>query len=274
MRIDFNSDVFTGLYDNCPFWSSHFAYTLFDEIDWIDGAAVLDIGTGTGFPAIEIAERMGKKATVHAIDLWDAALKRGADKATQLDVGNVVFLNASVLAMPFQNDLFDLVISNNCLNNVAEYDSALRECRRVMKPGGKLIQTFNLPDTLREFYGIFRQLLMKKGMPREIEALDAHIFSKRRSTEYTKRAVENVGLKVLNASEHDFAWPFLNGTSFLNHSFIQMAWLPCWQEILPAPLRESFFQELEARLNAYAEASRGLHFRIPYACVAAQKLPD
>jgi len=245
MRIDFNNDAFTGLYDNCPFWSSHFAYTLFDEIDWIDGAAVLDIGTGTGFPAIEIAERMGKKTTVHAIDLWDAALKRGAEKAAQLDVGNVVFLNASVLDMPFQDDLFDLVISNNCLNNVPEYDGALRECRRVMKPGGKLIQTF-----------------------------DAHIFSKRKSTEYTKKAAEQAGLKVLNASEHDFAWPFLNGTSFLNHSFIQMAWLPCWREILPAPLRESFFKELEIRMNAYAAASRGLHFRIPYACVAAQKLPD
>ena len=67
MKIDFGDDVFVSVYDNCPLWSSQFGYTILDKIDFMDNLTVLDIGTGTGFPAIEIAERMGNKSVVYAM---------------------------------------------------------------------------------------------------------------------------------------------------------------------------------------------------------------
>jgi ubiquinone/menaquinone biosynthesis C-methylase UbiE len=177
-------------------------------------------------PAIEIAERMGNKSTVYAIDHWDTALKRAEIKASQLDVNNVIFKNASVLDMPFNDSYFDLVVSNNCLNNIAEYDSALKECCRVLKSGGRLIQMFNLPDTLREFYDVYRMLLIEKGMSQEIEKLNNHIHEKRKDTEYTVKETEKAGFGIIDISAHCFPWRFNNGTSLLNYSFVKIAWLP------------------------------------------------
>ena len=271
MSYDFSDNVFVSAYDGCPFWSSQFGLTIMNKIDFKESAVVLDVGTGTGFPAIEIAERMGNEATVYAIDIWDAGLKRAETKAEELGIENIVFKNASVLSLPFDEEFFDLIISNNCLNNIPEYDKALRECYRVLKREGVLIQTFNLPDTFKEFYDIFRDLLLEKNMLREIEALNNHIFDKRKNTVFTLDAAEKTGFKIMNASEYSFLWRFYNGTSLLNHSFVKMAWLSEWQCIIDISLRETFFSDLEYKLNAYANENHGLSLTIPYSCVTIAK---
>ena len=271
MKIDFNNDAFISVYDNCPLWSSQFVYTVLDKIALMEDAIVLDIGTGTGVPAIEIAERMGYKSVVYAIDHWSGALKRAEIKASQLDVKNVIFKNDSVLGMNFKDKYFDYVISNNCLNNIDEYDVALKECNRVLKSGGKIIQAFNLPESLQEFYDVFKALLLEKGMLLEIETLNNHIYQKRKSTEHTVRATEQAGFSIVEATEHYFPWRFYNGTSLLNYSFVKMAWLPNWQSIIEEPQREAFFTEFEERLNIYARENNGLNLKIPYSCVVAEK---
>lgn len=271
MSFDFSDDVFIGLYDNCPLWSSRFVYTVLDKIVLAEDAVVLDIGTGTGVPAIEIAERMGRNSFVYAIDQWQAGLKRAEAKASQLGVKNVIFKNASALGTAFPDHFFDCVISNNCLNNIADYDAALQECLRILKPGGRLIQAFNLPESLREFYDVFRALLLEKGMAFEMEALNNHIHQKRKSTEYTVRATERAGFSIVEVTEHGFSWRFYNGTSLLNYSFVRMAWLPSWQSIIDEVQRETFFSELEEKLNLYARENGGLNLTIPYSCVVAAK---
>ncbi|MDR2572069.1 MAG: class I SAM-dependent methyltransferase [Oscillospiraceae bacterium] len=271
MTIDFTDDEFVSVYDNCPLWSAQFVNTVLDKLVFIEDAVVLDIGTGTGVPALEIAERMGKKSIIYAIDHWSTALKRAELKATHLGVKNVVFKNASALDTTFQDDYFDYVISNNCLNNIDDYDVALNECYRVLKPGGRIIQIFNLPESLQEFYDVFKTLLVEKGMSLEVEALYNHIHQKRKSTENTIKATEQVGFKVVDISEHCFPWRFNNGTSLLNYSFVQMAWLPSWHQIVSETQRDAFFSELEKRLNIYAGENNGLNLKIPYACVVAKK---
>jgi len=272
MKIDFNDDEFTSVYDGCPLWSSQFVYTILDKIDFTENAKILDLGTGTGVPAIEIAERMGKGSLVYAIDLWDAALKRAELKASQLGVGNVIFKKLSVLNMDFEDNFFDLAVSNNCLNNIAEYDAALKECRRVLKTGGRLIQTFNLPESLQEFYDLFRELLSEKNLKSELKALNKHIHEKRKSTDFTANATEQAGFKIREAAEYSFRWCFLNGSSLLNYSFVKMAWLPNWQKIVDENQREEFFSELEERLNEYARENKGLNLKIPYSCIVAEKV--
>ena len=272
MNIDFNNNVFTSVYDSCPFWSSQFVYTVLDKIILSEDAFVLDVGTGTGVPAIEIAERMGKNSVVYAIDHWETALRRAELKASQLDVKNVIFKKASVLDIPYQDGFFDCVVSNNCLNNVADFDEALNECHRVLKTGGRLIQMFNLPESLKEFYDIYRELLSEKEMVDEIDALNRHIFEKRKSTAFTAEATIRAGFNIVEATEHCFPWRFYNGTSLLNYSFVKMAWLPNWQKIVNESQRDKLFTELEEKLNVFAKYNNGLNLKIPYACIVADKL--
>ena len=270
MYIDYDDDVFANIFDSCPFWSSQFGLTVLEHIDFSHPMTVLDLGTGTGFPAIEIAERLGRKSVVFAIDVWDAALKRAEMKARALGVSNIVFKTGSALELPFEDASFDLIVSCNCLNNVDRFDTAVTECRRTLKNGGKLLQTFNLPDSLSLFYDIFKSLLAEKDMHHEVDLVNAHIHEKRKSTDFTKKETEKAGFRVTEISEHCFTWPFLDGTSLLGYSFVRSAWLPSWHSIVPEAVRASFFTELEDRLNAYAAVHGGLRLQIPYSCIVAE----
>lgn len=113
---------------------------------------------------------------------------------------------------------------------------------------------------------------MEKEMTLEIETLHKHIHQKRKGTEYTVKATEKAGFSIVEATEHCFPWRFYNGTSLLNYSFVKMAWLPNWQQIISETQREAFFSELEERLNIYASKNNGLNLKIPYSCVVAEKL--
>lgn len=127
MNYDFNNNLFVSAYDCCPFWSANFGYTLLHAVDYQENMTALDIGTGTGFPAIELAERLGQKSFVYAIDIWETALRRAELKAEQLGVKNIKIINGSVINMPFADKTFDLITSNNCINNIDNYNTAIHD---------------------------------------------------------------------------------------------------------------------------------------------------
>ena len=56
------------IYDELPLWSAPFGLPLLDTIRLRKGINILDIGSGAGFPLLEIAERSGKTAVVYGID--------------------------------------------------------------------------------------------------------------------------------------------------------------------------------------------------------------
>ncbi len=272
MSYNLNNDLFVSAYDCCPFWSAKFGYTLLNAVDYRERMTVLDIGTGTGFPAIELAERLGPSSFVYAVDIWQAAIKRAELKAEQLEVKNIKFFELSVLDMPFAENTFDLITSNNCINNIGDYGRVLQNCHRILKPGGELIQVYNLPETMKEFYDLYRELLAEKGMELETERLNTHISSKRRNMDECLKTTEKAGFFIGDVIRESFVWPFANGTSLMNYSFVKMAFLPGWKEIIDAPQKEMFFAELEDKINIYSESNKGIRLTIPYVCISAKKL--
>ncbi len=91
---------------------------------------ILEAGCGTGLLSV----KMGNIGNVSAIDMHDEALKfsrmRGVNSC-----------KASVEALPFPDDSFDIVTSVDVIyhRNVQDDSQALREFRRVLKPGGTLV---------------------------------------------------------------------------------------------------------------------------------------
>ncbi|MBV8199722.1 MAG: class I SAM-dependent methyltransferase [Acidobacteria bacterium] len=98
-------------------------------------SAVLDVGTGTGFLALLLAE-LGHDCK--AIDLAPGMIEQARELARQrglavrFDVGD-----AESLAEP--DAAYDVVISRNVLWTLPDPRRALRDWRRVLKPGGKLV---------------------------------------------------------------------------------------------------------------------------------------
>jgi arsenite methyltransferase len=117
---------------------------------------VLDVGTGTGRTAIQMAKRLTTGKLV-GIDIWDTmelggnSPERAYKNAEIEDVKEKVeFKFGNVLEIPFNDDAFDIVTCSSVLNNLPGEEKrirALKEILRVLKPKGKCM----LLEPLRNF---------------------------------------------------------------------------------------------------------------------------
>lgn len=97
------------------------------------GMSVLDVGTGTGTAA---AAACGRGAEVTAVDAEPSMVDVAARNVPTADVCLAVLPE-----LPFADDAFDAVIGNFVLHHVGRPLSALRELRRVTRPGGRIAVT-------------------------------------------------------------------------------------------------------------------------------------
>jgi ubiquinone/menaquinone biosynthesis C-methylase UbiE len=98
---------------------------------------VLDIASGTGEPAISIACLLNGTGEVIATDISAEPLKIAEGRAQQRALNNIRFQIADVHALPFEDTSFDRVTSRLGLMFFADLPKALKEIRRVLKPGGR-----------------------------------------------------------------------------------------------------------------------------------------
>ena len=96
-------------------------------------AALLDVGAGPGTITVEFAERV---AHVTATEIGEAELALSRSAAAERGLTNLEFAVADVHALSFADDSFDIVHAHQVLQHVADPVQALREMRRVAKPGG------------------------------------------------------------------------------------------------------------------------------------------
>jgi ubiquinone/menaquinone biosynthesis C-methylase UbiE len=102
--------------------------------------SVLDVGCGTGTLAIAAKRRVGPAGMVYGIDASPEMIARANKKAKKAGV-DVVFKNALAESLPFPDGQFDAVLSTVMLHHLpkAARHEAVREMRRVLKPGGRLL---------------------------------------------------------------------------------------------------------------------------------------
>jgi len=100
------------------------------------GEQVLDVACGTGILARLVAPRLGQTGKITGLDLSPEML---AVARTAVDDANVEWREASAVAMPFPNESFDLVLCQQGLQFFPDRASGMREMRRVLRPGGRLV---------------------------------------------------------------------------------------------------------------------------------------
>ena len=103
------------------------------------GQKILDIASGAGQPAIPFAEAVGPGGQVTATDLGSALLAIAEENARARGVTNMTFRQADAESLPFPDESFDTVTCRCGLMFVPDHLKALRECRRVLKPGGRAV---------------------------------------------------------------------------------------------------------------------------------------
>jgi SAM-dependent methyltransferase len=97
------------------------------------GSTLLDIGSGPGTITADLAARV---AEVTATEVTAEALALARAEAAARGVTNMSFAVADVHALPFPGGSFDVVHAHQVLQHVGDPVQALREMRRVARPGG------------------------------------------------------------------------------------------------------------------------------------------
>lgn len=96
---------------------------------------VLDAGCGGGGMPLSLAE---EAAMVVGIDPAPRFQDAGVKLARERGLRNLVFVQADGMFLPFRDRTFDLVLSHAVIEHVADAPQYLRECARVLAPGGRM----------------------------------------------------------------------------------------------------------------------------------------
>ncbi len=269
-EIDWTAPEFGDLYDELPLWSAPFGLMLLEHVALRPGMTILDVGAGTGFLSIELAQRCGSDAVVIAVDPWEAAIKRLTRKLEHLGLRNVRTLLQDAATIDLPDASVDLIVSNLGINNFDNAEAVLRTCFRVAKPGASLVLTTNLAGHMSELYEAYRSVLVELGFARQLTALDAHI-SRRGTISSVRALLQRAGFEFLEAVTRSFRERFVDGSSLLRHHFIRLGFVPGWKSIAPEGSVEQTFAALEQRLNSMAAKHGELSLTIPAACIQACK---
>lgn len=122
------------------------------------GEQVLDVGSGAGHSTLHFA-RAG--ADVIGLDLTPEMVETGRRLAAEQGLANARFERGDAEALPFPDDAFDLVTCRLCAHHFADVPAALREMRRVLRPGGRLLLCDSMApedDAQDEFFQDFETL--------------------------------------------------------------------------------------------------------------------
>ncbi|MFW6271131.1 MAG: class I SAM-dependent methyltransferase [Bacillota bacterium] len=139
------------------------------------GEKILDIGCGTGNFSIKLA-KMGCKVT--GIDISQPMLEEAEKKAEKLNL-DINFKKGDVLNLEFDDNKFDSVFSMAAIEFIKDLETAFKEIKRVVKPGGKiLLGTIRKDSDWGRLYekqaqkedSVFRDAIFRE--PEDLEKLD------------------------------------------------------------------------------------------------------
>lgn len=135
-RYDLMNTVMTaGLHDQ---WRERAA----DVANIGPGSHVLDVATGTGDLAIELAKRVAPGGSVTGADFSEEMLVVARQKQQSALTGvdaEVVFEHGNALDLKYDDDMFDAVTVGFGVRNFSDLAAGLKEMARVVRPGGKFV---------------------------------------------------------------------------------------------------------------------------------------
>jgi len=112
-----------------------------EELGITAGSDVLEVGSGSGGPAIYLAERLGCRLT--GVDINEHGVRNAVALAQARGVGGRVSFQAvdASRPLPFPPASFDAILSNDAMCHMVDRAGVLRDWERLLRPGGRLLFT-------------------------------------------------------------------------------------------------------------------------------------
>lgn len=124
---------------------------------------IMDLGSGTGYFAVKVAQHLDKKGKLIAVDLNKTALKRTQKLAGDNKVTNMELHRADIQKLPFSRDYADFVFLNMTYGQIINKPKGIHEINRIMKDKAKLYITETMVDPFYSFERTITKELKKAG---------------------------------------------------------------------------------------------------------------
>jgi SAM-dependent methyltransferase len=103
------------------------------------GERLLEVGPGTGYYTLGLAERVAPEGVIELLDIQQEMLDHTIRRARERGLWNVSATRGDARRLPYGDDSFDAAVLITTLGEIPDPGAALRELARVLRPGGRLV---------------------------------------------------------------------------------------------------------------------------------------
>jgi len=127
--------------------------SLLEALDAQPGDNIIDLGSGTGEPALTLARRMNGHIQITGIDAADGMVKVAQKKVTSERLAGITFTTMPAEKIDFEDNNFDRALCRFGVMLFEDPLQGLKEMHRVLKPGGRFaLAVWSTPETMRTLY--------------------------------------------------------------------------------------------------------------------------
>jgi SAM-dependent methyltransferase len=171
------------------------------------GMKVLDLASGTGEPALSLAQAVGPQGRVIATDMVPEMIEAARQNAAAMRLANMEFRIADAESLPFSDGEFDRVTSRFGIMFFPDIQKAMAEIRRVLKPGGRVC--FVVWATLEENpFFLVNLAPFQKRVKLPPPPLDAPYIFRFADEVKLANVLSSAGFRDVSVKKHHVAFPW------------------------------------------------------------------
>jgi ubiquinone/menaquinone biosynthesis C-methylase UbiE len=134
------------------------------------GERLLEVGPGTGYYTLDVAHAIAPGGRLDVLDVQQTMLDVTMRRARERGVANIVPTHGDAQALPYADATFDGAFLVATLGETPDRDATLRELRRVLEPGGRLVVGEGQPDPHMVRLPVLREQAAAAGLQFERSA--------------------------------------------------------------------------------------------------------
>lgn len=121
-----------------PFTKTNRSAVIIEHLNIQPEMSVLDMGCGPGRLTIPVAQKVGNRGKVVAVDIQAGMLRRAEEKALKAGVNNIEFVQAGSGEGKLGKSMFDRALLVTVLGEIPDREAAMQEIYDALRPGGIL----------------------------------------------------------------------------------------------------------------------------------------
>jgi ubiquinone/menaquinone biosynthesis C-methylase UbiE len=135
-----------------------------DALDPRPGENVLELGPGTGYYTLDVADWIGPDGRLDIFDLQQEMLDHTMARAAERGIANIRPTQGDARSLPYPDASFDAAYLVTVLGEIPDQEAALRELRRVLRPSGRLVVGEVMLDPHVVTEGALRERAERSGL--------------------------------------------------------------------------------------------------------------